>query len=69
MRLEEIVSTDAAENRVKRLKDNAKRAKEHAKQLKANADFNAERLKMKQSRQKSIQLGQQSAASTIKPYK
>ncbi len=68
MRLEEIVGGDAAEMRVKRLKDNAKRAKEHAKQLKANADLNAERLKMKQSRQKTGQIVRRNVGGALESF-
>ena len=68
MTLEEIKQSGAAEQRVKRMKDQAKAAKDRAKQLKVNADKNAEQLKMRQSRQKLVQLQQASVGTTIKPY-
>jgi hypothetical protein len=49
MRLEEF-QPSAAERRVKRLKVNAKSARDRARQLKAQADINAERVEMQQSR-------------------
>jgi hypothetical protein len=67
MRLDEI-QTDAAEQRVKRLKANAKATKDRAKQLKAQADMSAERLDMQKSRQKLAYLQGSPATSTIKPY-
>jgi hypothetical protein len=68
MRLEEIDGSNAAEQRVKRLKANAKSARDRAKQLKAQADAGAERLKMQQSRQKLAQLHKSSVGTTIKTY-
>jgi uncharacterized membrane protein (DUF106 family) len=68
MRLEEIQPSNAAEQRVKRMKASAKTAKDRARQLQAQADTNAERLEMQQARQKLAQLQRQAAASTIKPY-
>ncbi len=68
MTLEEIQNFGAAEQRVKRLKDNAKAAKSRAKQMKAQADTNAEQLKMRQSRQKMAQIRKTAAGTTIKPY-
>lgn len=68
MRLEEIQPSNAAEQRVKRMKASAKAAKDRARQLQAQADTSAERLDMQQSRQKLSQLQRKAAASTIKPY-
>ena len=51
MRLEEIQTSSAAEQRVKQLKDNAKAAKDRARQLKAQADASADRLDMQKARQ------------------
>ncbi len=68
MTLEEIKQSGAAEQRVKRLKDQAKAAKDRAKQMKVNADRNAEQLKMRQSRQKLVQLHRSNVGTTIKPY-
>ncbi len=62
MRLEEILKASAAERRVNGLNANADAVKRQAKQLKVNADLNAERLKMQQSRQKLAKI-QQSRAS------
>ncbi|MDP4302992.1 hypothetical protein [Leptothrix discophora] len=56
MRLDEIQPSNAAEQRVKRMKANAKVARDRAKQLKAQADVSAERLDMQKSRQKLRQL-------------
>lgn len=72
MRLEEIEQvweSDAAERRVERLKADAKSASDRARQMKARADASAEQLKMRQSRQKLLQLRQKSVTSTIKPYR
>lgn len=69
MRLEEIQPSNAAEQRVKRMKASAKAAKDRARQLQSQADTSAERLDMQQSRQKLMQLQRRSATSTIKPYK
>lgn len=69
MRLEEIQPSNAAEQRVKRMKASAKAAKGRARQLQAQADASAERLDMQQSRQKLVQLQRKPATSTIKPYK
>ena len=68
MTLEEIKQSGAAEQRVKRLKDQAKAAKDRAKQMKVNADRNAEQLKMRQSREKLAQLHRSNVGTTIKPY-
>ena len=68
MTLEEIKQSGAAEQRVKRMKDQAKAAKDRAKQLKVNADKNAEQLKMRQSREKLAQLHRSNVGTTIKPY-
>lgn len=68
MRLEEIQPSNAAEQRVKRMKASAKAAKDRARQLQAQADTSAERLDMQQSRQKLVQLQRKVATSTIKPY-
>ena len=68
MRLDEIEAGSAAEQRVKRLQDNAKSAKDRAKQLKAQADTGAEQLKMKQSREKLAQIKKAGMTSMIKPY-
>jgi len=68
MRLEEIQPSNAAEQRVKRMKASAKAAKDRARQLQAQADTSAERLDMQQSRQKLTQLRRKAATSTIKPY-
>lgn len=68
MRLEEIQPSNAAEQRVKRMKASAKAAKDRARQLQAQADTSAERLDMQQSRQKLMQLQRKAATSTIKPY-
>ena len=68
MRLDEIDGSSAAEQRVKRLKDNAKVAKNRAKQLKAQADASGERLDMQKSRQKLAQLQRAAVTSNIKPY-
>ena len=69
MRLEEITESNAAEKRVQFLKTNAKAAKEKARQMKANADLNAEQLKMKQSRQKSAQIQRSKVGTTIMGYR
>lgn len=69
MRLEEIQPSNAAEQRVKRMKAGAKAAKDRARQLQAQADTSAERLDMQQSRQKLMQLQRKAATSTIKPYR
>ena len=68
MRLDEI-ETNAAEQRVKRLKANAKAAKDRARQLKAQADINAERLEMQKSRAALTQAQRSVVTSTIKPYR
>ena len=68
MTLEEIKQGNAAEQRVKRMKDQAKAAKDRAKEMKVNADRNAEQLKMRQSRQKLVQLQRSTVGTTIKPY-
>ena len=68
MTLEEIKQSGAAEQRVKRMKDQAKAAKDRAKQLKVNADTNAEQLKVRQSREKLAQLHRPNVGTTIKPY-
>ena len=68
MRLDEIDGTRAAEQRVKRLKDNAKSAKNRAKQMKTQADTSAERLDMQKSRQKLAQMQRAAVTSNIKPY-
>ena len=68
MTLEEIKQSGAAEQRVKRMKDQAKAAKDRAKQMKVNADKNAEQLKMRQSREKLVQLQRSTAGTTIKPH-
>lgn len=68
MTLEEIKQGNAAEQRVKRMQANAKSAKDRAKQMKVQADTNAERLKMQQSREKLAQLHRSSVGTTIKPH-
>lgn len=68
MRLNEIDGSNAADQRVKRLKDTAKVAKNRAKQLNAQADASAERLDMQKSRQKLAQLQRAAVTSNIKPY-
>jgi hypothetical protein len=68
MKLEEIEQGNAADQRVKRLKDNAKAAKEKAQDLKAQADTSAEQLKIQKSRQTLTQRQRSPAISTIKPY-
>lgn len=67
MRLDEI-EPSAAEQRVKRLKDNAKAAKDRAKDLKTQADTSAAQLDMQKSRQQLTQQQRSPAMSTIKPY-
>lgn len=67
MRLYEIQEGDAGEQRVKRLKANAQSAKDRAKQMKAQADASGEQLKMRQSRQKFVQLRKDAARSMLKP--
>ena len=69
MRLEEIQAGTAAEQRVKRLKDNAKSAKDRAKQMKAQADVSAERLDMQKSRQALAQIQRSAVTSTVKTYR
>lgn len=55
MRLNEIDGSDAANQRVKALKDEAKRAKDHAKQVTAKADIAAASLSaQKASKQATI---------------
>jgi hypothetical protein len=68
MRLEEIDGSHAADQRVKRFKDNAKTAKSRAKQLKAQADTAAARQDIQKSRQKLAQLHRSAVTSNIKPY-
>jgi len=68
MRLEEIKVSSAAEQRVKRLKDNAKSAKDGAKQVQAQAETGAEQLKIQQSREKLAQIKKAGMTSMIKPY-
>lgn len=68
MRLEEIEQGNAAEQRMKRLKDNAKAAKDKAQDLKAQADTSAEQLQIQKSRQQLTQQRTPPAMSTIKPY-
>ena len=68
MTLEEIKQSGAAEQRVKRMKDQAKAAKDRAKQMKVNADKNAEQLKMRQSREKLAHLHRSNVGTTIKTY-
>lgn len=68
MRLEEIQPSNAAEQRVKRLKASAKAAKDRAKQMQTQADASAERLDMQQSRAKLSQLQRKASTTTIKPY-
>lgn len=68
MTLEEIKQSNAAEQRVKRLKDNAKSAKNRAKQMKVQADTAAAQQDMQKSRQKLAQLHRSNVGTTIKPY-
>lgn len=68
MRLDEIKPNNVAEQRVKRLSDNAKAAKDRAKQLKVQSDTAAERYDMQKSRQELAQLQRSAVASSIKPY-
>ena len=68
MRLEEITEDNAAEKRVHFLKANAKVAEERARQMKASAELNAERLQLKQSRQRSAQIQRSKAGTTIKSH-
>jgi hypothetical protein len=68
MRLEEIEQGNAADQRVKRLKDNAKAAKNKATELKAQADTTAAQLDMQNSRQQLTKQQRSPAMSTIKPY-
>lgn len=69
MRLDEIQPNKAAEERVKRLKDNAKSAKTRAKQLKTQADTAADRLDIKKAKQDLAQLQRSAVTSSIKPYR
>ena len=69
MRLEEIQASSAAEQRVKRLKDNAKAAKNRAKQLNAQADASADQLAMQQSRERLWMAGKRAQATVITPYR
>lgn len=68
MRLEEIQTSSAADQRVKRMRANASAAKDRARQLQTQADTSAERLDTQQSRQKLLHLQRKAATSTIKPY-
>ena len=69
MRLEEIQASSAAEQRVKRLKDNAKAAKNRAKQLNAQADASADQLAMQQSRKRLSMARKGAQATVITPYR
>lgn len=68
MRLAEFDDSNAAAQRVKRLKADADSARDRAKQLKTKADTDSERLKMQQSREKLLRLNLSSAGATIKPH-
>ena len=68
MTLEEIKQGNAAEQRVKRLKDNAKAAKDKATQLTTQANVSADQLKMQKSREKLSQLRAPAIGPTIKPH-
>ena len=68
MRRDEIEVSSAAEQRVKRLKDNAATARNRAKQLKAQAETGAEQLRVRQSREKLARIRKAGATSMIKPY-
>jgi hypothetical protein len=68
MRLEEIKTASAAEQRVKRMKANARTAKDRAKQLKVQADVSAERLDLQKGRQRLVQLQRSTVSTPIKPY-
>jgi hypothetical protein len=68
MRLEEIQNYDAAEARIKRMKDTAATAKERAKTLKRQADVSAERLAQQKSRQKLTQLQRKTSTPSINPF-
>lgn len=69
MRLDEIRPSNAAEQRVKRMKTTARAAKDRAKQLKAQADSSAERLDIQKSRQKLADIQRAAVTTSIKPYR
>ena len=68
MKLEEIEQSNAADQRAKRLRDNAKAAKDQAAQLKAQADLNVAQLQLQKSGQALTKQQRSPAMSTIKPY-
>jgi uncharacterized membrane-anchored protein len=68
MRLFEIKQGNAAEERLKRLKDVAKVQKDKANQLTNQVNTSADQLKLKQARQKVAQPRTSGSTSTIKPH-
>lgn len=68
MRLFEIEQGNAAEERLKRLKDAAKVQKDKANQLTNQANMSADQLKLKQARQKVARPRTSGSAGTIKPH-
>lgn len=68
MRLFEIEQSNAAEERLKRLKDAANVQKDKAKQLTNQANISADQLKLKQARQQVAQSRTSGSTGTIKPH-
>lgn len=68
MRLFEIEQGNAAEERLKRLKDAAKVQKDKANQLTNQANMSADQLKLKQARQKVAHSKTSGSTGTIKPH-
>lgn len=68
MRLEEIQTSSAAEQRVDRLNANAKTMKDRAKQLKAQADASTSQLRAQNSRKQQALIRKASQTSMIKPH-
>ena len=68
MRLDEIMASGAAEQRVKRLKVNAIDASDRAKTLKAQANAEAERLRVTRSQERPERTTKSGAAAMIKPH-
>lgn len=68
MRLDEIQPDDAAEHRVHRLKDNAAKVSDQAKKLKAQANAEAERLRVTRSHE-GPDRKKAGATAIIKPHR
>ena len=68
MRLDEIMASGAAEQRVKRLKVNATDAGDRAKTLKAQANAEAERLRVTRSQEQPERTTKSGTVAMIKPH-